>query len=165
MPWFLMMQKMLASLWLGLLVLSSGANSNAYREPTCRHQSHPQARLAGTLGPTEQTVRMSVTANFCLNTQPFQHSVLQADLRTCARGRASASRCWLRPYASQVLAALHCRCVLCIAGVASDGAGPWGSSAAAGAGPDGHIGFPLPFRACVQAGPFVLATSGSLMKT
>ena len=40
-----------------------------------------------------------------------------------------------------------------------------GASAAAGAGPDGHIGFPLPFRACVQAGPFVLATSGSLMKT
>ena len=165
MPWFLMMQKMLASLWLGLLVLSSGANSNAYREPTCRHQSYPQARLASTLGPTEQTVRMSVAANFCLYTQPFQHSVLQADLRTCARGRASASRCWLRPYASQVLAALHCRCVLCIAGVASDGAGPWGRSAVAGAGPDGHIGFPLPFRACVQAGPFVLATSGSLMKT
>ena len=159
------MQKMLASLWLGLLVLSSGANSNAYREPTCRHQSYPQARLAGTLGPTEQTVRMSVAENFCLNTQPFQHSVLQADLRTCARGRASASRCWLRPYASQVLAALHCRCVLCIAGVASDGAGPWGRSAVAGAGPDGHIGHPLPFRACVQAGPFVLATSGSLMKT
>ena len=165
MPWFLMTQKMLASLWLGLLVLSSDANSNAYCELTCRHQSYAQARLAGTLGPTEQTVRMSVAENFCLNTQPFQHSVLQADLRICTSGRASASRCWLRPYAFQVLAALHCRCVLCTAGVASDGAGPWGSSAVAGAGPDGHIGFPLPFRACVQAGPFVSATSGSLMKT
>ena len=175
MPWFLMTLKMLTSLWPGLSELFNGIGSNAsYRPWDCSH-----AQLDGSTGTLEQTAGASVTADFCFrlfcarplhHIQPLQSSPLpdmsRTGLHTCVHWRASASSCWLRPCASPVLTAPNCRRVLCAVGIASDGAELCGGPAAAmaGTGPNCLIGLPLLLRSCVQARPFVSATSGSLMK-
>ena len=161
MPWFLMMLKMLTSLWLGLSVLSSGTSSDA----SCRPRACSHAQLAGSIGTLEQTAGASVTADFCFrlfcarplhHIQPLQSSPLpdmsRTGLRTCVHWRASASSCWLRPCASPVLTAPNCRRVLCAEGIASDGAELCGGPAAAmaGTGPNCLIGLPLLLRSCVH---------------